>query len=72
MDLYHHLKIAGVKKPLFSAQAITAIHQGSGEIFRRATHLVRGALIAAASPISSFGFTSLNFFILFSMIICSV
>jgi general secretion pathway protein A len=41
------LKIAGVKQPLFSAQAITAIHQSSGGLFRRANQLARGALIAA-------------------------
>jgi type II secretory pathway predicted ATPase ExeA len=51
MDLYlnHHLKIAGVNQPLFSDQAITAIHQGAGGLFRKANHLARGALIAAAS-----------------------
>lgn len=38
MELYvnHHLKIAGVSHPLFSQAAITAIHQGSGGLFRRA------------------------------------
>jgi general secretion pathway protein A len=51
MELYlkHHLAIAGVKHPLFSEPAITAIHQGSGGLFRRANHLARGALIAAAN-----------------------
>jgi len=51
MELYlnHHLKIAGVNQPLFSDQAITAIHQGAGGLFRKANHLARGALIAAAS-----------------------
>jgi type II secretory pathway predicted ATPase ExeA len=51
MELYlnHHLKITGVNQPLFSDQAITAIHQGAGGLFRRANHLARGALIAAAS-----------------------
>jgi general secretion pathway protein A len=51
MDLYlqHHLKIAGVKHQIFSEPAITAIHQGSGGLFRRANHLARGALIAAAN-----------------------
>jgi type II secretory pathway predicted ATPase ExeA len=44
----HHLSIAGVKKNLFDQAAITAIHQGSGGLFRRANHLARGALIAAA------------------------
>jgi len=46
--LDHHLKIAGVNQPLFSEPAITAIHQGSGGLLRRANHLARGALIAAA------------------------
>jgi len=50
MELYlnHHLKIAGVNHPLFADQAVTAIHQGSGGLLRRANHLARGALIAAA------------------------
>jgi general secretion pathway protein A len=47
--LAHHLKIAGIKHPLFSEAAVTAIHQGSGGLFRRANHLARGALIAAAN-----------------------
>lgn len=46
--LRHHLSIAGVKKNLFDQPALTAIHQGSGGLFRRANHLARGALIAAA------------------------
>jgi type II secretory pathway predicted ATPase ExeA len=46
--LRHHLSIAGVKKNLFDHAALTAIHQGSGGLFRRANHLARGALIAAA------------------------
>jgi type II secretory pathway predicted ATPase ExeA len=45
----HHVKIAGVDSDLFSDPAITAIHQGSGGLFRKANHLARGALIAAAS-----------------------
>jgi type II secretory pathway predicted ATPase ExeA len=51
MQLYlaHHLSIAGVKTQLFSAQAITAIQQGSAGLLRRANHLARGALIAAAN-----------------------
>ena len=28
--------------------SVTAIHQGSGGIYRKANHLARGALIAAA------------------------
>jgi len=46
--LTHHLSIAGVKKNLFDQAAITAIHQGSGGLFRKANHLARGALVAAA------------------------
>ena len=46
--LLHHLKIAGIKTMLFDDTAITAIHQGSGGIYRKANHLARGALIAAA------------------------
>jgi type II secretory pathway predicted ATPase ExeA len=33
---------------LFDDTAITAIHQGSGGLYRKANHLARGALIAAA------------------------
>jgi general secretion pathway protein A len=44
----HHLAITGVKTNLFEDTAITAVHQGSGGILRRANHLARGALIAAA------------------------
>ena len=47
--LLHHLKLAGVKKPLFDETATTAIHQGSGGLLRKANHLARGALIAAAA-----------------------
>jgi type II secretory pathway predicted ATPase ExeA len=47
--LKHHLSIAGVSQPLFADAAITAIQQGSGGLLRRANHLARGALIAAAS-----------------------
>ena len=46
--LKHHLCIAGIEKNLFDPSAITAIHQGSGGLFRKANHLARGALIAAA------------------------
>jgi type II secretory pathway predicted ATPase ExeA len=51
MALYleHHLGIAGVKKQLFSDQAITAIYQGSAGILRKANSLARGGLIAAAT-----------------------
>jgi type II secretory pathway predicted ATPase ExeA len=46
--LHHHLSIAGCKQNLFSEQAVTAIHQGSGGLLRRANNLARGALMAAA------------------------
>lgn len=46
--LAHHLKIAGGKEELFSEEAITAIHQSSGGLLRRAGSLARGALLAAA------------------------
>ncbi len=46
--LTHHLSICGIKTMLFDETAVTAIHQGSGGIFRKANHLARGALIAAA------------------------
>ena len=44
----HHLKIAGLKNSPFDEQAFTAIHQGSGGLFRKANNLARGALLAAA------------------------
>lgn len=47
--LNHHLAITGVKTSLFDDTAVTAIHQGSGGLFRKANNLARGALIAAAS-----------------------
>lgn len=47
--LEHHLNLAGVKTNLFEDAAITAIHQGSGGLLRKANHLARGALIAAAA-----------------------
>jgi general secretion pathway protein A len=46
--LAHHLAIAGVHNSLFEAPAVTAIHQGSGGLFRKANHLARGSLIVAA------------------------
>jgi general secretion pathway protein A len=46
--LQHHLAIAGVERNLFDQAALTAIHQGSGGLFRKANHLARGSLIAAA------------------------
>jgi type II secretory pathway predicted ATPase ExeA len=47
--LHHHLAIAGLKNSPFEEQAVTAIHQGSGGLFRKANHLARGSLIAAAA-----------------------
>lgn len=44
----HHLKLAGVNPGIFDDAAITAVHQGSGGLLRKANHLARGALIAAA------------------------
>lgn len=44
----HHLEIAGLKHNPFEDAAVTAIHQGAGGLFRKANHLARGALIAAA------------------------
>jgi type II secretory pathway predicted ATPase ExeA len=46
--LAHHFKIAGLTSVPFEDQAVTAVHQGSGGLFRKANHLARGALIAAA------------------------
>ena len=51
--LQHHLAIAGVDQMLFDSTAVTAIHQGSGGLFRKANHLARGALIAAAGQQST-------------------
>lgn len=47
--LAHHLSIAGLKHSPFDEPAVTAIHQGSGGLFRKANHLARGALVAATS-----------------------
>ncbi len=46
--LKHHQKIAGLNTTLFDDPAVTAIQQGSGGLLRKANHLARGALIAAA------------------------
>ena len=46
--LAHHVAIAGGTTPLFGADAVTAIHQSSGGMLRRAGNLARGALMAAA------------------------
>ena len=46
--ILHHLTITGVKTNLFEDTALTAVHQGSGGVLRKANHLARGALVAAA------------------------
>lgn len=45
--LRHHLDICGAHD-IFDEAAVTAIHQGSGGLFRKANHLARGAIIVAA------------------------
>jgi general secretion pathway protein A len=47
--LTHHLKIAGCRKNIFNDSAVTAIHQGSGGILRKANLLAKGGLIAAVN-----------------------
>ncbi len=47
--LRHHAKIAGLANSPFDDNAVVAIHQGSGGLLRKANHLARGSLIAAAS-----------------------
>lgn len=42
------VSVNGVKNNLFDDAAVTAIHQGSAGLFRKANNLARGALIAAA------------------------
>ena len=49
----HHLSLTGVKTAIFDDTAVTAIHQGSGGIFRKANHLARGALVAAVNSQST-------------------
>ena len=48
MYIEHHLKLAGVKNSIFDDAAVTAVHQGAGGLLRKANHLARGAIIAAA------------------------
>ncbi|MGD0662691.1 MAG: hypothetical protein ABSD38_31955 [Syntrophorhabdales bacterium] len=45
--LKHRLEIAGTNEQLFSDEALLAIHQGLGELLRRANLLAKGALVAA-------------------------
>jgi len=47
--LLHHLRIVDGKEELFAEEAITAVHQGSGGLLRRANYLARGAMLAAAT-----------------------
>jgi type II secretory pathway predicted ATPase ExeA len=51
--LAHHLSIVGSSNELLAEEAVTAIHQGSGGLLRRANALARGALLAAATEKSS-------------------
>jgi len=44
----HHLSIAGVQRNIFFFFSMTAIHQGSGGLLRKANHLARGSIIVAA------------------------
>jgi general secretion pathway protein A len=46
--LQHHIRIAGGNTHLFDDSAVTAIHQASGGLLRKANNLARGALMAAA------------------------
>jgi type II secretory pathway predicted ATPase ExeA len=46
--LMHHIKLVGGKRSVFSEQATTAIHQGSGGFLRKANSLAKGAIIAAS------------------------
>lgn len=46
--LAHHLSYAGIKKNIFTEPAITAIHQGSGGLLRKANSLSKGGLIGAS------------------------
>ena len=51
--LDHHLRLTGIKTNPFEDAAVTAIHQGSGGLLRKANHLARGAMIAAANQQSA-------------------
>lgn len=46
--ILHHVQLAGVTNNPFDDTAITAIHQASGGLLRKANHLARGAMMAAA------------------------
>ena len=47
-SLNHHLEVSGMNERLFCEEAVTAIHQGSGGLLRRANNLAKGGLLAAA------------------------
>ena len=47
--LIHHLHISGGTAEIFSDEAVTAVHQSSGGLLRRANNLARGAMLAAAA-----------------------
>jgi len=47
--LEHHLSLAGGSPDLFAEEALTAVHQSSGGLLRRANSLARGAMLAAAA-----------------------
>ena len=55
MEAYisHHMSLAGVERQLFEPEAIVAIHQGSGGLFRKANNLARAGLIIAAQKKST-------------------
>lgn len=44
--LEHHIKVSGLRKSLFTDNAISAIHLNSKGLLRRANFLARGALVA--------------------------
>jgi len=46
--IHHHVQLAGLTNNPFEDASITAIHQASGGLLRKANHLSRGALMAAA------------------------
>lgn len=46
--IHHHVQLAGLTNNPFEDASITAIHQASGGLLRKANHLARGALMAAA------------------------
>ena len=45
--LNHHLEFAGLKKKIFPAETVFAIHQSSGGILRRANSIAKAAMLAA-------------------------